>query len=341
MRKCVRRAGVLLPPFLIAPLFWAPIFLFIGVSSSVADEDDGWQEETGNIENVTVTATRTNASIKDVSVAVSSVDEEQIRSENPDVVSEMFRGLPGIYFQQTTPGQGIPIIRGLKGSQVLHLVDGMRVNNAFFRDSPNQYLGLIDPFAISRVEVVRGAAGSLYGADAMGGVVQFLSPNDTFDSSDWEQESQLYGSWDSMDDGLTFSARTHGGKSGYGFSAGVSRADHSDRTTGDGSIIHPSGYLSESVDLKWSGRVGIDGELTLSAQVLEQPSTPRVDELVPGFGQDQPSSEQFLFQPNRRGFIHAKYQKDAQLSWLDSYQVNIASQKITDDRLTQDCSDEG
>jgi outer membrane receptor protein involved in Fe transport len=306
------------------------------ISASLADEDDDWQAETGNMENITVTATRTEASVKDVSVAVSAVDEEQIRVENPDVISEMFRGLPGTYFQQTTPGQGVPIIRGLKGSQILHLVDGMRVNNAFFRDAPNQYIGLIDAFAISRIEVVRGAAGSLYGADAMGGVVQFLSPEHDFDTSDWQQTSRLYGSWDSMDDGLTLNARTRGGKSGYGFSAGISRANHSDRTTGNGSSIQPSDYRTESADLKWTAPIGNDGELTLSAQILEQPSTHRVDELVAGFGQEQPSSEQFLFQPNRRSFVHAKYRKDSQAKWLDSYQIDIARQTITDDRLTQD-----
>ena len=82
----------------------------------------------------------------------------------------------GVYLQQTTPGQGAAIIRGLKGSQVLHLIDGMRLNNAFFRNAPNQYLGLVDAYNTERTEVVRGAAPSLYGADAMGGVLQVLSP---------------------------------------------------------------------------------------------------------------------------------------------------------------------
>ena len=131
--------------------------------------------------------------------------------------------------------------------------------------------------------MVRGAAGSLYGADAMGGVVQFLSPEHDFDTSDWQQTSRLYGSWDSMDDGLTLNARTRGGKSGYGFSAGISRANHSDRTTGNGSSIQPSDYRTESADLKWTAPIGNDGELTLSAEILEQPSTHRVDELVAGF----------------------------------------------------------
>ena len=79
---------------------------------------------------------------------------------------------PGVFVQQTTPGQGAPIVRGLKGSEVLHLVDGMRLNNAIFRNAPTQYFSLISPGTLERIEVVRGASTSLYGSDAVGGVVR-------------------------------------------------------------------------------------------------------------------------------------------------------------------------
>ena len=315
---------------------FVPPFLLLAVSVVHAGDDDAWQEETGNMETVTVTATRNETSAHEVSVAISTVKQEQVLIENPDVISEMLRGLPGTYFQQTTPGQGIPIIRGLKGSQVLHLLDGMRINNAFFRDAPNQYLGLVDPFSVSKVEVVRGAAGSLYGADAMGGVVQFLTPEIIHEGTDWQRDGQIYGSWNSADDGLAFHAQAGGGNSRQGFSVGASWADHSNRRAGNGETISPSGYRTEAANLKWSTITSDTSDLTLSAQVLEQPSTPRVDELVAGFGQDSPASEQFAFQPNRRSFLHARYRSESQLKWLDRYQLNLARQQINDDRLTQD-----
>jgi outer membrane receptor protein involved in Fe transport len=77
-------------------------------------------------------------------------------------------------------------------------------------------------------------------------------------------------------------------------------------------------------------------ELSLSAQVLEQPSTPRIDELVPGYGQDKPSSETYQFMPNRRDFLHARYRLDSQSRWFDRLEAHLARQVITDDRLTQD-----
>lgn len=186
------------------------------------------------LEHVQVTATRTSKRDIDISAAVTAIDEDAMRELAPDVIAEMLRGQPGTFFQQTTPGQGIPVIRGLKGSQVLHLVDGMRLNNAFFRNAPNQYLGLVDAFAAQRMEVVRGSQGSLYGADAMGGVVNVLTPEPTFTEPDWQQESRLYGSYDSVDDGWVLSARTRGGKRGFGFTGGATYQDHSARQSGSG-----------------------------------------------------------------------------------------------------------
>jgi outer membrane cobalamin receptor len=264
---------------------------------------DGTNGETGEsrrtMETVVVTATRIEESLLDATEAVSLVDAEEIRRWAPDVLAEMLRGMPGTFFQQTTPGQGIPIIRGLKGSQVLHLVDGMRLNNAFFRDAPNQYLGLVDPYATARTEVIRGSVPSLYGADAMGGVVHVLTREPTLDGSEWRAEGRLYGSYGSADSSLVGRAEAAAGHERTVLSGGITWRDHGDRRTGGGETVRPSGYRAEAADIKWRQNIGERSALMLSAQYLEQPSTPRVDELVPGYGQSEPSSEQYEFRPNR------------------------------------------
>ncbi|MCW8873683.1 MAG: TonB-dependent receptor plug domain-containing protein, partial [Xanthomonadales bacterium] len=257
------------------------------------------------LESVIVTATRVERSILDVAEAVSVIDAEDIRRQAPELLAEMLRGVPGTFFQQTTPGQGIPIIRGLKGSQVLHLVDGMRLNNAFFRDAPNQYLGLVDAYAAERTEVIRGSAPSLYGADAMGGVVQVLTREPLLDSARWTTTGRLYGAFNSVDSSLIGRAEAAAGRSGSVLSGGVTYQDHGDRIIGGGATVRPSGYRQNAADIKWRQDLGQRSELMLSAQYLEQPSTPRIDELVPGYGQQQPSSAQYEFMPNRREFLHA------------------------------------
>ena len=321
------RAGLLVSPF----------FLLLSHTSLWADDESGEDMYERDIqEHVQVTATRTNKRDIDIAAAVTAIDEDAILGQAPDVIAEMLRGEPGTFFQQTTPGQGIPIIRGLKGSQVLHMVDGMRLNNAFFRNAPNQYLGLVDSFATRRIEVVRGSQGSLYGADAMGGVLNILTIEPDYHERDWQQESRLYGSYDSVDNGWVLSARTQGGKQGWGFAGGASYQDHSSRTSGSGEKLVPSAYTSKAADLKFVIDSSERSSLMLSAQVMEQPSTPRYDELVPGYGQLLPSSEQFLFEPNRRSFIHARFRLDGNSAWFDQFEAHVARQVITDDRLTQE-----
>jgi outer membrane receptor protein involved in Fe transport len=301
--------------------------------------EDTW-EYGRTLETVVVTATRIEQSVLDVAEAVTVVGAEDIERLAPELLAEMLRGVPGVYFQQTTPGQGIPIIRGLKGSQVLHLVDGMRLNNAFFRDAPNQYLGLVDAYAVERIELIRGSAPSLYGADAMGGVVQVLTREPEPQDAEWTAEGRLYGAYDSADSSLLGRAEASAGRVGSMLSGGVTWQDHGDRRTGGGEVVRPSGYRSEAADLKFRTEFGARGELLLSAQYLEQPSTPRVDELVPGFVQDTPSSSINEFMPNRREFLHARYRLDGDTAWFSRFEAHLARQVITDDRLTQDWGDD-
>lgn len=292
--------------------------------------------ETDTLEHVQVTATRMQKRDIDIAAAVTAIDAETVLQFAPDVIAEMLRGQPGTFFQQTTPGQGVPIIRGLKGSQVLHMVDGMRLNNALFRSSPNQYLGLVDSFAVSRMEIVRGAQGALYGADAMGGVVNILTPEPDYAGADWQQDSRLYGSYDSVDDGWVFNARTQGGQQGWGFTGGASYQDHGSRQSGSGETLVPSYFTSEAADLKFVMGAGERSSLMLAAQVMEQPETPRYDAMTPGYGELEPASEQSFFKPNRRSFLHARYRYDGPGEWFDQVEAHLARQVITDDHLSQD-----
>jgi outer membrane receptor protein involved in Fe transport len=62
---------------------------------------------------------------------------------------------------------------------------------------------------------------------------------------------------------------------------------------------------------------------------------------VPGYGQTQPSSEQYWFKPNRRNFLHARIRHDSPSGWFDHLELHLARQVITDNRLTQDFGSAG
>ena len=155
------------------------IVLMIWVSSVHAQEQiDPEPQQKEPIEALSplqVTASKTATATNDSASAVSVVTRDEIKNKPNTLLPDLLRQESGVYIQQTTPGQAVPIIRGLKGSGNVHLVDGMRLNTAFFRNAPNQYLALVDSFMTSQIEVVRGPSSVLYGGDALGGVVNVLT----------------------------------------------------------------------------------------------------------------------------------------------------------------------
>src|SRR5210317_136179 len=108
-----------------------------------------------------------------------------------------------------------------------------------------------------------------------------------------------------------------------------------DRRIGGGERIGPSGYESRALRWALAGRPDEARSWLFDVHYLEQPETPRVDELVPGFGQTEPSSSEFFFEPNRRVFVHGRYGHEDGLFGLD-WNVDLAWQRIDDDRTSRD-----
>ncbi len=134
--------------------------------------------EPGNIrEIVTVVAQRTARDIMTTPESVSVVSARQLEERTPGTAVDPLRDLPGTY----TQSQGFltrPIIRGLEGNRVLVLVDGERLNNG---RTPTSHVGngvetgLIDVGSLDSIEVIRGAGSVLYGTEALGGTINFIT----------------------------------------------------------------------------------------------------------------------------------------------------------------------
>ncbi len=288
-------------------------------------------ESERDLPNIQVTAARISKSSQDVAAAVSVVNKEDIGRISPQVLTDVLRGEAGVYVQQTTPGQAIPIVRGLKGSEVLHLVDGMRLNNAFFRNSPNQYLALVDAFEVSQVEVVRGPGSTLYGGDAMGGVVQAVTVQPELDTVRGEFRTR----YRSADSSKEAHAAYNLGNETLAWRVSASYGDIGDRRSADDQRQSFSGFRYQAVGSKLYWQLNEQVDLLLDAQYLEQPSTPRFDELTPGFGEDEAASEEFFFEPNDRLFIHSKVSVDQPFAGVDRAEFHASVQEINDDRRTR------
>jgi hemoglobin/transferrin/lactoferrin receptor protein len=288
------------------------------------------------LEVIQVTATRRPESAFDVPTATNVVDSTAILASAPQTVMDLLHGRAGTYVQQTTPGQGAVIVRGLKGSEVLQLVDGFRLNNAIFRNAPNQYIALVDSQMLGQLEVVRGPMSALHGSDAMGGVVQMLSEEPDFEGDAWSSRGMLRTIYGSADDSTLSRAEAAAGRKGLALSGGGTYQSVGDRRVGGGEVLPYTSYSARAVDLKLRGEVVAGHELMAEVQYSEQPRTPRYDELTPGFGQTQPNSSVFYFEPQRRDFAQLRWRgTDATPLW-DNAEAHAGWQVLQDDRRTRD-----
>ena len=302
-----------------------PTILLVAVPLSGLAEDEP-------IDEIAVTATPRPASYRDISAAISQVPGDALAANA--LTTDALQGSIGVTVQRTTPGQGAAIIRGLKGSSVLHLVDGMRLNNAIFRSAPTQYLALVPATAVDHVEIIRGAPAGLYGSEAVGGVVHIISRRPSFDSIETELRGSLDLKLDSADLGKSIGGSIDLGNRALASSFAVEYVTTGNRRTGAGRLP-TRGYSSKAARLLLAATPSDAESWSLDLHWLEQPETPRADELIPGFGQTDPSSSEFFFAPNQRLFAHAEHSRQAGPLGLD-WDIDLTWQRIVDDRRTRD-----
>jgi hemoglobin/transferrin/lactoferrin receptor protein len=281
------------------------------------------------IDEIQVTATRRATSTASISTGVSVVREQRFELES--LVTDAVAGQIGTFVQETTPGQGAIIIRGMKGSEVLHLVDSVRLNNAIFRNAPTQYVALVDPRIVERAEIVRGSVSSLYGSDAMGGAANFIThkPQITTSGKSFRSDLYMFGSTADLAKGISIgieaSNETLAGL------ARISSFDSGNRRTGSGERTPFTAYGYDAARLALSAAPSEGQSWLIDLQYLQQPEIFRVDELVPGYGQTVPESSEFSFKPNERAFAHVSYQ--ALRGWgTADWKVDLGWQRIVDDR---------
>ncbi|HBZ0625900.1 TPA: catecholate siderophore receptor CirA [Klebsiella pneumoniae] len=129
-----------------------------------------------NEETLVVTASATEQNVKDAPASISVITQQDLQRKPVQNLKDVLRDVPGVQLTNEGDNRKGVSIRGLSSSYTLILVDGKRVNsrNAVFRHNDFD-LNWIPVDAIERIEVVRGPMSSLYGSDALGGVVNIIT----------------------------------------------------------------------------------------------------------------------------------------------------------------------
>lgn len=130
------------------------------------------------LDDVIVTATKRDVSLQDVAGSVSAMTEKQLQSMGAQSLSDYINKMPGVQFNDYQAGVSEVIIRGV--SATTYHEQGQTVVGYYINEVPLAEAGWpvvipdVDTFDLNRVEVLRGPQGTLFGAAALGGLVNYI-----------------------------------------------------------------------------------------------------------------------------------------------------------------------
>lgn len=258
--------------------------------------------------------------------ASSRVTKRDLEERLPRSAPDALRWEPGVFVQQTGHGQGSPYIRGRTGQQTMLLFDGIRLNNSIYRQGPNQYLFTVDARSIRAIEVLRGGASTLYGSDAIGGVVHARPIEPSLSDADYRlfrpRAALRFGSADGefaerfqLDAQLSPIVQVI---AGVGFrrvgrlrSGGAVRSPTTGRVPevpafeDDGKTMLGTGFRELTTDVRAIVRTSETGRLVAAAYLYRQYDAPRTDQCPPAFA---PHTECLVFEEQFRTLAYVAYE---------------------------------
>ncbi|MDX5447517.1 MAG: TonB-dependent receptor [Bacteroidota bacterium] len=135
------------------------------------------------LSEITVAANRWEKSTDQLPNQLAVVDRKEIKFQNPQTAADLLDLSGQVFIQKSQMGGGSPMIRGFATSRVLLVVDGVRMNNAIFREGNVQNVISLDPLSIKSTEILFGPGSVIYGSDALGGVMTFNTLKPQFQQS--------------------------------------------------------------------------------------------------------------------------------------------------------------
>jgi len=133
-----------------------------------------------SLNDIVVSANKAEENHRLVSQQIAKLDYHQISDAQAQTTADLLSNAGGLFVQRSQMGGGSPVLRGFEANKVLLVVDGIRMNNLIYRGGHLQNVITIDNASLDRVEILYGPSSTMYGSDALGGVIHFFTRNPTF-----------------------------------------------------------------------------------------------------------------------------------------------------------------
>jgi outer membrane cobalamin receptor len=183
-------------------LLFAILLTLISPSEPIKCDEEESENEAVRLDDIVISATRAPASMGDISASSSTLPEKRIKSSTAMDLGHLLESTNMVGISDYGPGSmSMASIRGSSAEQVLVLVDGERINNS---RSGAVDLSIVPLSNAKRIEVIRGGQSAMYGADAVGGIINIITkqPSDTK-----AQVWSTLGAYDSLSWGADVSKR--------------------------------------------------------------------------------------------------------------------------------------
>jgi len=253
--------GMLMAALICGTISVLPVGGVVAHAEGAATEDAEMQAF--NLEEIVITATRTENKMIDTAANLSVVTAEDIENRNYQSAADAMKDVPGVSITYGGGERERHII--LNGDdRVVIMIDGRRLNQEKGASGGHQAYDLSDlpsPDAIERIEILKGAASTLYGSDAVGGVVNIITKNPNKTEIKLNAGAGSWGHWNAR-----ASVATKLGKTGLLVTAQKDKQDYlkyKDAFDSRTKRWEKSSSESDNVDVKLTQDIGKDQQATL------------------------------------------------------------------------------
>jgi hemoglobin/transferrin/lactoferrin receptor protein len=147
------------------------VLLFFGMSLELLAQSDTTSKQ---LQDVVIYANKFPTLSKNIVQRVVALTDKVLLQQQANT-ADILTASGQVFVQKSQAGGGSPVVRGFEASRVLLMVDGIRMNSAIFRAGHLQNIITVDNMILDRVEIIYGPSSTLYGSDALGGVVNLFT----------------------------------------------------------------------------------------------------------------------------------------------------------------------
>ncbi len=323
--------------------------------------------DTQVLDEVVMSISKWEQQKKDIPQKVISIDAKSIVFTNPQTSADLLRQSGKVFVQKSQLGGGSPMIRGFSTNRLLLSVDGVRMNNAIFRSGNLQNVISIDPFTVKSTEVIFGPGSVIYGSDAIGGVMNFLTQKVKFSST---KNNIFSGSatyrYSTANKENTAHVNFNFGKNKWAFLTSISYNEFGDLKMGkygldsylrktyvetidgedfevdnsDDRIQNPTGYNQINLLQKIGFKPNSNWNLNWSNYYSETSNYSRYDRLIrPNSDEDGLRSAEWYYGPQKWFMSNLQFNKNGKGRFYDGLKITTAYQFFEESRNDRDFQD--